>query len=145
MFVVEQSYLRRAKQWVETAEDVDIENLESTLARFSLEHKKHFSNPIQDESKLKDLGETIEYLKSELKMLAGVDDLPAPSVGMAEDTLTCASGEISYNYDPSPLVDISNSESLVLSESERHSALLKIMNMPGITSAGSLSQCKRGS
>lgn len=142
---MEQSYLRRAKQWVETAEDVDIENIESTLARFSLEQKNHFSNPIQDESKLKDLGETIEYLKSELKMLAGVDDLPAPSAGTGEDALTYISGDISYNYDPSPLVDISEAEARVLSESERHSALMKIMNMPGITSAGSLSQCKRRS
>jgi len=134
---MEQSYLQRAKHWVETAEDVDIESLESTLARFTSEQRKYSLNPMQNASKIKDMAETIEYLTSELKMLSGVD-FPIPATDFIKESCSDGPGYINYAYDPSPLVDISESTAIVLSKEERRHTLSQIKNMPGIISVDAL-------
>jgi hypothetical protein len=140
---MKQSYFQRAKHWIEVAEDVDIEILESTLTRFSLQYQKLLSNPIQDELDLKDLSETIEYLNNELILLAGVEALPIPSISSIDANPVCTSSDTGYNYDPSPLLKVSESEAIVLSKEERQLALLKIKSMSCITPASTLSQFKR--
>lgn len=138
-----QSYFERAKHWIETAEDVDIENLESTLNRFIGEHKK--SELAQDKTTvdLGDLTKTIEFLKGELLSLAGVDRLPDPIGALPDTPVTATSNDVEYKYDPSPLIDPSEPVVAILSDDQRRSALAIIKKMPGVMSAEALVQHKR--
>lgn len=130
------SYFERAKRWVKTADDVNIENLESTIGGFAVELKKlQASNSIQDELKSKDLSETLSYLKERLREVAGVDELPIQEDG-ANEIVAQARGD--YTFDPSPLVDMSGSEMMSLSAKEKAGALVNIKKFPGIISGGDL-------
>ena len=55
------SYLERAKLWVQESEDVDIEALESTLFRFIQQQQKKITNDTLS-MEINDLNNTIQYL-----------------------------------------------------------------------------------
>ncbi|WP_045861635.1 hypothetical protein [Teredinibacter purpureus] len=129
------TYLERAKQWVETAEDIDVENIESTIMRFSEELKKNFSFSTHDESKISDLTETISYLRNELNVLAGVEAPPGQDVPVE-------AANSSYDLDTSPLVDL-DVQPIYISPEERARLLLEIKNSPSFISAGQLRSSKR--
>lgn len=114
------SYFERAKNWIENADDVDIEQLEATITRFSEELKKTFSNPIQDESKIKDLQETLSFLREELRVVAGVDELPSPTVSQQSEYPPA-----DYEFDSSPLVDFSSAP-IEITPQEKALALSRI-------------------
>lgn len=126
------SYLERAKSWICTADDIDIEQIESTVTCFSEELKKSNAYPIQNASKIKDLDETLDYLRSELKSLAGVDELPIPSLGSGAD-----SEIVKCEFDSSPLVDVT-SEPIHFSKAEKADALAEIRSSTQFISASDL-------
>lgn len=138
---MEMSYFERAKRWVETADDVDIENLEATIGRFAVELKKfQISNPMQHESKIKDPSATLTYLKEKLCEVAGVDELPSVE---GVDEVVAHDICDNYAFDPSPLGDTSDSEAISLSPEEKAAAVAGIRKLPGIISGGELIQKAR--
>lgn len=129
------TYLERAKQWVKTAEDIDIENIESTIIKFSEELKKNFLFSIHDESKSSDLTQTIYFLRNELNILAGFETTLGPDVHFKADNS-------SYDLDPSPLINL-HVDPINLSPKEKERLILKIKNSPNFISAGQLRSRKR--
>lgn len=139
---MDKSYLERAKQWIDNADDVDIDSVESTIGRFTVELEKlKFSNSMQDESKIKDLSETLVFLKDTLQEIAGVDELPTetpitPSQIKSMTPVNCED----FRFDPSPLIDISDLPIMALSAEEKAGALASIRQLPGIISGQQLVQ-----
>jgi hypothetical protein len=141
-YLMDKSYLERAQQWINNADDVDIESLESTIGRFTVELEKFkFSNPMQVESKMKDLSETLVFLKGKLQEIAGVDELPleAPLHPVQVQSLIPVNTE-DFRFDPSPLVDVSETPCIVLSAEEKAGAIASIRKLPGIITGNQLVQ-----
>jgi hypothetical protein len=139
---MDKSYLERAKQWINNADDVDIESLESTIGRFTVELEKlKFSNPMQVESKIKDLSETLVFLKGKLLEITGVDELPpeAPLPHAQIQSFIPVNTE-DFRFDPSPLVNETDSPCIVLSAEEKASAIASIRKLPGIITGNQLVQ-----
>jgi len=134
---MEQSYLLRAKHWIESTDDVDIDTIESTLVRFTMEYKKSSSSNIS-KSKIKDLEDTIEYLKIELGDLAGAQNMELEPIESPKQT-----NKNAYSFDPSPLIDLSELAINTLSSDQKHSSLSMIKKMPGIVTAGDLINTNR--
>ena len=128
---MQQSYLQRAQQWIQSGDDIDVNSIQSTISRFSQELTKLSNSSSDDHSKMQDLEFTIEFLQQELVDLQGPDELlkktavvPLPSKQAPTE---------SYTYDSSSLAD--NNEDLVetLSPQQKVDALKKVMDIPGVS------------
>mgnify|MGYP000501221536 CR=1 FL=1 len=128
------SYLERAKLWVQESEDVDIEALESTLFRFIQQQKKITNDTLSME--INDLNNTIQYLETKLNELLGNES------NFVNNTIALNSSSPSIDsfiFDPSPLVKVdSDTVPVALSKEQKEYALARIASTPGIISAKSL-------
>tara|TARA_R110002072_G_scaffold303138_1_gene495425 strand:+ start:38247 stop:38666 length:420 start_codon:yes stop_codon:yes gene_type:complete len=129
------SYLERAKFWVQESEDVDIEALESTLFRFIQQLKKITNDTLSME--INDLNNTIQYLEAKLNELLGNES------NFVNNTIALNSSSPpnieNFIFDPSPLVKVdSDTVPVALSKEQKEYALARIASTPGIISAKSL-------
>lgn len=72
------TYFTRAKKWVDS-DDVDIELIEKTIARFEREIKEESQLPVSDHLKIQDLKKTICFLRDELSGGGSIEVTTSPS------------------------------------------------------------------
>lgn len=134
-----QSYLERAKQWIDSAENVDIELLETTINRFQLELENISSQAPMPTSKIDDLSTTIKFLQDELTVLLGDEVFNKNTINNQPQQIKSELPQESdnYVYDPSPLTDLEMSIEKISAE-QRKTRLTAIKNTSGILSAGEL-------
>lgn len=142
--MTDRTYLERAQAWLATADDLDLESLEATIAKFAGELKKASSTSETNAAKVQDLRATLAYLKQELEVLSGPAEAPRPSEA---PLLAVEAPETAVNkhvFDPSPLFDMSDEPTASISAAEKERLLRTLKTMPGIISAADLVRGKNG-
>lgn len=125
------SYLERAQIWLNSEEDIEIKSVESTIFKFSEEIRKNSNYSTQNETKIKDLKETISYLKNWIRTstesVSTLDKYYKESISTATQ----------YDLDPSSLVD-HTIQPKIISREEKLLSIIQIKNSPNFISASEL-------
>jgi hypothetical protein len=121
------TYLKRAKNWIETSEDIDIENIESTVVRFSTELASISDS--NNSPKVEDLKSTIKYLKSELESLVPIAD---KALIVIDESELYKNDSCDYKLDLSPLGGIKDDciDIQELSKSQKIETFKKLKSLP---------------
>lgn len=134
-----QSYFERAKQWINSAEDIDTELIETTINRFKVELSGLSSQTPKPTSKFDDLSQTIQFLEDELNALLETGNKAENQLNIAplseeKKAVENQPEDDNYNFDPSSLVDLNESiEKISVQQKKNNLSALK--NTPGILSA----------
>lgn len=142
--MTDRTYLERARAWLETAEDLDLESLEATIAKFAGELKKASSTSEPNAAKQQDLRATLEYLKQELEVLSGSAEAARPSEVPPPAIKAPKIPANEYVFDPSPLFDMSDEPTASIGAAEKERLLRTLKTMPGIISVADLVRGKKG-
>jgi len=140
---MKKTYLQRAKFWVETAEDVDIDSLQAAFCRIQIELKKKQANSAVGQEIVNDLLQTLSYLEATLEEFVGMNELPNKKSETRKELHEKEFETVSnYVLDSSPLFNINEIPEAISAE-EKAIALAEVKQMPGIVSCGDLLSCNK--
>lgn len=131
------TYLQRAENWINSAEDVDVEAIESTIERFAAKVEQVKVQTTPDATRLDDLTATLDYLNNQLRELHGEPPESAEKRPVKQHP-DINSSQPGNKLDTSPLVDHGYRCKNRLSHSEKAAALEKVRALRGIVTAAEL-------
>lgn len=129
----QRTYLGRATAWIESLDDLNIENVEAIAFKFGMEVNKVRSSLPLDKEKLNDLEMTLRYLNGVIKEIVGdsIDDKADEGI-----ISTCRNVEGSqikdFVFDSSSLVNYDDIKSNPILPDEKNKLIKNVKCLPGI-------------
>lgn len=140
----ERTYHERATAWIESLDDLNIENVEAIAFKFGMEVNKVRSSLPLDKEKLNDLEMTLQYLNGVIKEIVGdaIDDKDDEGIiSTCKNVEECESKQ--FNFDASPLVKYEEVKTKPLNPDEKNNLIKGFRSLPGILQSAKDIRTKR--
>lgn len=121
------NFLSRCKAWLEDSGDLDLSDIEDCINKCETKLKRMKGEVPHDQAGIKDVADTISFLKVELDRLMG-KEFKKPATNESCYTIS------EYRFDPSPLVPPSTNEGdpIFLTKEDKIKAIEKIKMLPSM-------------